>query len=137
MLGLPLAFILSQDQTLRCIKKFQSLCLCSRLLSLTGNFTQFSLLCFYLNIFKELFFFILLYLKLPLIPIPHYLYLLRGCKDTKLYLFSKKKIASLEYLRQFKIGDDLLSHECSTIGANGLNFSVRNGKRWNPVAIVT
>ena len=26
---------------------------------------------------------------------------------------------------------------CSTIGVNGLNFSVRNGKRWNPVAITT
>jgi len=26
---------------------------------------------------------------------------------------------------------------CSTIGAGGLNFSVRNGKRWNPAAIVT
>ena len=25
----------------------------------------------------------------------------------------------------------------STIGANGLNFSVRNGKRWSPVAIAT
>ena len=24
---------------------------------------------------------------------------------------------------------------CSTIGAVGLNFSVRNGKRWNPNAI--
>ena len=36
-----------------------------------------------------------------------------------------------------KVGDDLLSHNCSTIGAGGLNFSVRNGKRWNPVAIVT
>jgi len=36
-----------------------------------------------------------------------------------------------------KIGDDLLSRRCSTIGANGLNFSVRNGKRWNPIAIVT
>ena len=24
---------------------------------------------------------------------------------------------------------------CSTIGAGGLNFSVRNGKRWNPAAI--
>jgi hypothetical protein len=36
-----------------------------------------------------------------------------------------------------KVGDDLLSHSCSTIGAGGLNFSVRNGKRWNPVAIVT
>ena len=26
---------------------------------------------------------------------------------------------------------------CSTIGASGLNFSVRNGKRWDPVAITT
>ena len=25
----------------------------------------------------------------------------------------------------------------STIGDDGLNFSVRNGKRWNPVAITT
>ena len=26
---------------------------------------------------------------------------------------------------------------CSTIGAPGLNFSVRDGKRWNPRAIAT
>ena len=26
---------------------------------------------------------------------------------------------------------------CSTIGALGLNFSVRDGKRWNPKAIAT
>ena len=26
---------------------------------------------------------------------------------------------------------------CSTIGVSGLNFSVRNGKRWNPTAITT
>ena len=26
---------------------------------------------------------------------------------------------------------------CSTIGAGGLNFSVRNGKRWDPAAIAT
>ena len=37
----------------------------------------------------------------------------------------------------YKVGDYLLSHNCSTIGASGLNFSVRNGKRWNPAAIVT
>ena len=36
-----------------------------------------------------------------------------------------------------KDGGDLLSHLRSTIGADGLNFSVRNGKRWNPVAIAT
>lgn len=36
------------------------------------------------------------------------------------------------------LGDDLLSHRLgSTIGAAGLNGSVRNGKRWNPRAKVT
>ena len=36
------------------------------------------------------------------------------------------------------LGDDLLSHRLgSTIGAAGLNFSVRNGKRWTPCAIAT
>jgi hypothetical protein len=39
-----------------------------------------------------------------------------------------------------KTGDDLLSrpsHRNSTISAGGLNFSVRNGKRCCPTAIVT
>ena len=42
-------------------------------------------------------------------------------------------------VRVYKSGIDLLSHpqKGSTIGANGLNFSVRNGKRWSPVAIAT
>ena len=31
--------------------------------------------------------------------------------------------------RVFKEGGDLLFHKRSIIGANGLNFSVRNGKR--------
>ena len=35
-----------------------------------------------------------------------------------------------------KVGDDLLSHFRSTIGAARFNFSVRNGKRWSPRAIV-
>ena len=30
-----------------------------------------------------------------------------------------------------------LPRVCSTIGAIGLNFSVRNGKRWNPDALTT
>ena len=30
-----------------------------------------------------------------------------------------------------------LTAKCNTIGANGLNFSVRNGKRWDPIAITT
>ena len=34
-------------------------------------------------------------------------------------------------------GSDLLSHFRSTIGAVRFNFSVRNGKRWNPHAITT
>ena len=34
-------------------------------------------------------------------------------------------------------GDYLLSHFRSTIGVVRLNFSVRNGKRWNPHAITT
>ncbi len=29
------------------------------------------------------------------------------------------------------------TYECSTIGADRFNFSVRNGKRWDPVAIAT
>ena len=36
-----------------------------------------------------------------------------------------------------KNGGYLLSHKRSTIGAVGLNFSVRNGKRWNPDTITT
>ena len=36
-----------------------------------------------------------------------------------------------------KNGSYLLSHLSSTIGVTGLNFSVRNGKRWNPRAIAT
>ena len=34
-------------------------------------------------------------------------------------------------------GGCLLSHLRSTIGVTGLNFSVRNGKRWIPGAITT
>ena len=34
-------------------------------------------------------------------------------------------------------GGYLLSHFRSTIGVVRLNFSVRNGKRWNPHAITT
>ena len=34
-------------------------------------------------------------------------------------------------------GGYLLSHNRSTIGVAGFNFSVRNGKRWIPRAIAT
>ena len=40
-------------------------------------------------------------------------------------------------LKLLENGGYLLSHLRSTIGADGLNFSVRNGKRWNPVTIAT
>ena len=36
-----------------------------------------------------------------------------------------------------KGGGDLLSRLRSTIGAVGLNFSVRNGKRWDTNAVAT
>ena len=49
----------------------------------------------------------------------------------------RKGVPFLRNALLIKVGDDLLSHNCSTIGAVGLNFSVRNGKRWNPDAIVT
>ena len=48
-----------------------------------------------------------------------------------------KRVQLFGWTLLIKVGDDLLSHNCSTIGAVGLNFSVRNGKRWNPDAIVT
>ena len=49
----------------------------------------------------------------------------------------KKKPGITPGLFVYKVGGDLLSRLRSTIGADGLNFSVRNGKRWNPVAITT
>ena len=50
----------------------------------------------------------------------------------------KKKLRLEKEPESDKDGNDLLSHYlCSTIGAGRFNFSVRNGKRWNPAAIVT
>ena len=39
--------------------------------------------------------------------------------------------------KALKAGGDLLSHFRSTIGAEGLNFCVRDGNRWVPLAIAT
>ena len=53
-------------------------------------------------------------------------------------LFKTRKPFS--YLRGFPLKDRATTYSptiSSTIGADGLNFSVRNGKRWNPAAIVT
>ena len=56
-----------------------------------------------------------------------------------LEIFTKKQetLALLQNQGFNKSGDVLLSHRSSTIGAGGLNFSVRNGKRWCPAAIIT
>ena len=52
--------------------------------------------------------------------------------------YTKKKPRVHVELRAFvKWRRPTLPRVCSTIGAVGLNFSVRNGKRWNPVAITT
>ena len=48
-----------------------------------------------------------------------------------------KKPGQLALLRLRLRGGYLLSHFRSTIGAVRLNFSVRNGKRWNPHTITT
>ena len=46
-------------------------------------------------------------------------------------------ISSCRTLNQKKAASYSPASHCSTIGASGLNFSVRNGKRWNPAAITT
>ncbi len=55
------------------------------------------------------------------------------------YIIYKTKRGVILYgkLLSPKNGGYLLSHKRSTIGAVGLNFSVRNGKRWNPDTITT
>ena len=51
----------------------------------------------------------------------------------------KKKTPKYLLLRRLHLieGGYLLSHFRTTIGVTGFNFSVRNGKRWNPRAITT
>lgn len=51
------------------------------------------------------------------------------------YGYKKKETQNI--LSLLLRGDYLLSHFRSTIGVVRLNFSVRNGKRWNPHAIIT
>ena len=49
----------------------------------------------------------------------------------------QKKAPQRDAAEPVQDGGYLLSRECSTIGAGGLNFSVRDGKRWDPAAIAT
>ena len=54
-------------------------------------------------------------------------------KKKALRLISETKCSSIE-----KVAASYSpALHCSTIGAGGLNFSVRNGKRWDPAAITT
>ena len=63
-------------------------------------------------------------------------YIIR-CKEAPLRYRQKKFPSQLNIVRGTQDGDYLLSHLRSTIGVTKLNFSVRNGKRWNLRAIVT
>ena len=55
--------------------------------------------------------------------------------------YIKKEVPLLRYrnkgTHQKKAATYSPALHCSTIGAGGLNFSVRNGKRWDPAAIAT
>ena len=51
--------------------------------------------------------------------------------------YGHKKKERQNICLSFLGGDYLLSHFRSTIGVVRLNFSVRNGKRWNPHAVIT
>ena len=55
----------------------------------------------------------------------------------KLYIIAKKREGSLSAVLSTLGGGYLLSHFRSTIGVVRLNFSVRNGKRWDPHAMTT
>ena len=59
-----------------------------------------------------------------------------GIREVSGGLGIKKRAGQLAVVRLLG-GSDLLSHFRSTIGAVRFNFSVRNGKRWNPHAITT
>ena len=49
----------------------------------------------------------------------------------------ERRAAEIGFCRSRLGGGYLLSHFRSTIGVVRLNFSVRNGKRWDPHAITT
>jgi hypothetical protein len=128
VLSTPPAFVLSQDQTLRCP------------ISIT----------FFLQMFK-------LFFENPLeLLLSKNKNALSSAADNISKSISRCKYFFMNLLKKYQIflrkkslnkvrlkkesGDDLLSrssHRNSTISAGGLNFSVRYGKRCFPVAIVT
>ena len=62
-------------------------------------------------------------------------------KSTIILRIIKKKPSHHCWRKGFSVRKVAASYSpalhCSTIGAGGLNFSVRNGKRWDPAAITT
>ena len=92
---------------------------------------------------KKIFFYILLKLLLPYtssnIPFPAntVLWLMAPWNTKKKHRYTKKETQRNEFLQVSLGGDYLLSHFRSTIGVVRLNFSVRNGKRWDPHTIIT
>ena len=62
-------------------------------------------------------------------------YFLGGHKKRDLKAYALKSLESIVVWKEAATYSPAL--HCSTIGASGLNFSVRNGKRWNPTAITT
>ena len=60
-----------------------------------------------------------------------------GMRRWRALALGHKKKERQNLCLSFLGGDYLLSHFRSTIGVVRLNFSVRNGKRWNPHAVIT
>ncbi len=74
-------------------------------------------------------------LKIP--KAPSALKGLRAPKGLKPLKPLKQKKARFKRIWLRQGGDYLLSRFRSTIGVTRFNFSVRNGKRWSPCAVIT
>ena len=59
-------------------------------------------------------------------------YILKSKKRESWYLSKSRTLAEIKKAATYSP-----ALHCSTIGDGGLNFSVRNGKRWAPAAITT
>ena len=54
-------------------------------------------------------------------------------RTVRLDIKIRQKKSLMSKTQGLKKSNDLLSRKTSTISAIGLNFSVRNGKRWTPM----
>ena len=59
-------------------------------------------------------------------------YILKSKKRESWYLSKSRTLSEIKKAATYSP-----ALHCSTIGDGGLNFSVRNGKRWDPAAITT